>query len=52
MLEEEERKQVQDLLRQLLTVRVELTDVAKVLSRLQDETIELYRKLDDRLDED
>jgi len=47
----EEREEVQKLLRQLMVLRADLNEVAKTLSRLQDETIELYQKLDDKLDD-
>ena len=47
----EEREEVQKLLRQLMVLRADLNEVTKTLSRLQDETIELYQKLDDKLDD-
>jgi len=47
----EEREEVQKLLRQLMVLRADLNEVAEALSRLQDKTIELYQKLDDKLDD-
>jgi len=47
----EEREEVQKLLRQLMVLRADLNEVAEALSRLQDETIKLYQKLDDKLDD-
>ena len=52
MITEKEKLQAQDLLRQLMVLREDLNDVEKTFSRLRNEPLELYIKLDGILDAD
>jgi len=48
---EDDRRRVQELLRELLVIRSDLSDIEKIISRLRQESMELYNKLDGILDE-
>jgi len=48
---QEEREQLQNSIRQLIVLREDLHDLEKTLSRLQNESMELYNKLNEKLDE-
>jgi len=50
-MELEDRKRIQDLLRQLIILREDLHELEKTFSRLNNESIELYSKLSNLLDE-
>jgi len=48
---QEEREQIQKILRELMVLREDLNELEKTFSRLGNETVELYKKLDGMLDE-
>lgn len=47
----EKREQIQKLVRELMVLRSDLNDLEKTFSRLRNESIGLYEKLNEMLDE-
>lgn len=52
MLSEEERKQLQDMMRQMTVLNAELNEHEKTMSRLRNEYFELHKKIDAKLNGD
>ena len=52
MITEEQRDKLENLMRQLVVLREDLHQIEKTFSRLQNETIELYKKINGALDAD
>lgn len=50
MITREQKEQIENLIRKLMVLRADLNDLEKTFSRLQNESIGLYEKLDNMLD--